>query len=149
MLMVRSSWRASASGGRAAARRRSCHALSGWHEAAVRQLRHGAARAQALRRRAPLCFCVRVVLALIFFVQEQRASIAQGKGFLAAVTAAFADLTVLAKQIKSLPNLNGHLAPLFGIFSRSVRPHCPASSSADGYQFHSTPLRSVHVTKNP
>lgn len=51
----------------------------------------------------------------------KRASIAQGKGFLAAVTAAFADLAVQAKKIKSIPDLHGHLAPLFGIFSRKLQ----------------------------
>jgi len=54
----------------------------------------------------------------------QRASIAQGKGFLAAVSAAFAGAAALAAEIKSNPDFCGHLAPLFGIFSR-----CPRASA--------------------
>jgi hypothetical protein len=49
----------------------------------------------------------------------QRASIAQGRGFLAAVSAAFAQVALLAKEIKGTSGFCGHLAPLFGIFSRS------------------------------
>ena len=51
---------------------------------------------------------------------EQRASIAQGKGFLAAVGAAFAHVAVLAKDIKVADGLCGHLAPIFGIVCRAL-----------------------------
>lgn len=46
----------------------------------------------------------------------KRASIAQGKGFLAAVLAAYAELGPLAKEIKGMSHVHGHLAPLIGVF---------------------------------
>jgi urease accessory protein UreF len=52
---------------------------------------------------------------------EQRASIAQGKGFLAAAGAAFADVAVLARDIKGAHGLRGHLAPIFGVVCRALR----------------------------
>jgi hypothetical protein len=67
---------------------------------------------------------------------------AQGKGFLAAVTAAYAELGVLSKEIKNLPELNGHLAPLVGIFCRCAPPQyslsVPRWFSSDRFAYRDT-----------
>ena len=41
---------------------------------------------------------------------------------MAAVAAAFAGVAVLAKEIKGMHDFCGHLAPLFGVFSRCQLP---------------------------